>query len=155
MSTRASRISDLTLETRHERTVATDVLFGLLRRTLAIRPDLKVIVTSATLEAEKFQKYFGDYGKVDNMAPHIKIPGRTFNVEIFYSNEPESDYLDAALTTIMQIHLTEEPGDILVFLTGKEEIDSTCEVLYKRMEALGMCEVIVRLLSRSEKHATS
>ena len=54
-----------------------------------------------------------------------------------YSREPESDYLDAALVTVMQIHLTEPAGDILLFLTGKEEIDSSCEILSERMKALG------------------
>jgi ATP-dependent RNA helicase DHX8/PRP22 len=54
-----------------------------------------------------------------------------------YTKEPESDYLDAALITVMQIHLTEPPGDILVFLTGQEEIDTSCEVLYERMKKLG------------------
>ena len=49
----------------------------------------------------------------------FRIPGRTFPVEIFYSNQPEPDYLDAADMTVMQIHLTEPPGDILVFLTGR------------------------------------
>ena len=70
-----------------------------------------MIVTSATLEAEKFSTYF-------NNCNIFTIPGRTFPVEILYANEPEDDYLDATLTTIMQIHLTEPSGDILVFLTG-------------------------------------
>jgi HrpA-like RNA helicase len=51
--------------------------------------------------------------------------------------EPESDYLDAVLITVMQIHLAEPPGDILVFLTGQEEIDTACQILYDRMKALG------------------
>lgn len=51
--------------------------------------------------------------------------------------DPESDYLDAALITVMQIHLTEPPGDILLFLTGQEEIDTSCEILFERMRALG------------------
>jgi len=58
-------------------------------------------------------------------------------VEILYTKEPESDYLDASLITVMQIHLSEPPGDILVFLTGQEEIDTSCEILYERMKALG------------------
>ena len=114
----------------HERTIATDVLFGLLKKTVKRRPDLKLIVTSATLDADKFSEYF-------NQCPIFSIPGRTFPVEIMYSREPEEDYLDAALTTVMQIHLTEPPGDILLFLTGQEEIDTSCEVLYERMKALG------------------
>jgi ATP-dependent RNA helicase DHX8/PRP22 len=65
------------------------------------------------------------------------VLGKMFPVEVLYSREPESDYLDAALTTVMQIHLTEPAGDVLLFLTGKEEIDSSCEVLSERMKALG------------------
>lgn len=118
------------LDEAHERTIHTDVLFGLLKQAVAKRPELKLIVTSATLDAVKFSEYF-------NQAPIFTIPGRTFPVEILYTREPETDYLDAALITVMQIHLSEPPGDILVFLTGQEEIDTACELLYERMKALG------------------
>mmetsp|Transcript_7755 Transcript_7755/g.15640 ORF Transcript_7755/g.15640 Transcript_7755/m.15640 type:complete len:1328 (-) Transcript_7755:1924-5907(-) len=124
------RYSVLMLDEAHERTVHTDVLFGLLKDLCRRRPDLKIIVTSATLDAEKFSTYFFQ-------CPIFTIPGRTFPVEILYTKEPEADYLDAALITVMQIHLSEPAGDILVFLTGQEEIDTCCETLFTRMQALG------------------
>ncbi|OAX40882.1 P-loop containing nucleoside triphosphate hydrolase protein [Rhizopogon vinicolor AM-OR11-026] len=125
-----SQYSVIMLDEAHERTISTDVLFGLLKKAIKKRPDLKLIVTSATLDAEKFSKYF--FG-----CPIFTIPGRTYPVEILYTKEPESDYLDASLITVMQIHLSEPPGDILLFLTGQEEIDTSCEILYERMKALG------------------
>ncbi|KAG1825657.1 P-loop containing nucleoside triphosphate hydrolase protein [Suillus subaureus] len=125
-----SQYSVVMLDEAHERTISTDVLFGLLKKAVKKRPELKLIVTSATLDAEKFSKYF--FG-----CPIFTIPGRTYPVEILYTKELESDYLDASLITVMQIHLSEPPGDILLFLTGQEEIDTSCEILFERMKALG------------------
>lgn len=86
---------------------------------IAQRPDLKVVVMSATLDASKFQKFFEG-------APLIKIPGRMHPVDIYYTPEPEKDYLEAAIRTVLQIHATEPPGDILLFLTGEQEIEDAC-----------------------------
>ncbi|KAL6973434.1 Pre-mRNA-splicing factor ATP-dependent RNA helicase DEAH1, partial [Sarracenia purpurea var. burkii] len=96
------------------------------------RPDLKLLISSATLDAEKFSDYF-------DSAPIFQIPGRRFPVEIHYTKAPEADYLDAAIVTALQIHVTQEPGDgdILVFLTGQEEIETAEEILKHRTRGLG------------------
>ncbi|CAF1004366.1 unnamed protein product [Rotaria sordida] len=119
------------LDEAHERTLATDILMGLLKEVAKQRSDLKIIVMSATLDAGKFQDYF-------DKAPLLTIPGRTFPVEIFYTPEPERDYLEAAIRTTIQIHMSEEQeGDLLLFLTGQEEIEDACKRLQREVESLG------------------
>lgn len=124
------RYSVIILDEAHERTLATDVLFGLIKEVLKQRPDMKLVVMSATLEAEKFQGYFLD-------APLMKVPGRLHPVEIFYTAEPERDYLEAAIRTVIQIHVCEPPGDVLLFLTGEEEIEDACKKISKEVQQMG------------------
>ena len=125
-----SAYSCLMIDEAHERTLHTDILFGLVKDIARFRPDLKLLISSATLDAEKFSEYF------DN-APIFTVPGRRFPVDIYYSKAPEADYLEAAVVTTLQIHATQPPGDILVFLTGQEEIETCQELLQVRTRALG------------------
>lgn len=139
--------SALMIDEAHERTLHTDILFGLVKDIARFRPELKLLISSATMDAQKFAKYFDD-------APIFNIPGRRYPVDIHYTPQPEANYLAAAVTTIFQIHITQPRGDILVFLTGQEEIEAaelnlqeTARKLGSKVPELIICPIYANLPS--------
>lgn len=113
------------IDEAHERTVLTDLIMGLLKTLITgPRPDLKIIVMSATLQAETFSKFF-------NNAPILFVEGRKYNVTQYYLRAPSDDIIDSAINCCVQINQGEQLGDILCFLPGQEEIDKAVVVMNK------------------------
>lgn len=123
--------SCIIMDEAHERSLNTDILLGLFRQLLRRRRDLKLIVTSATMNADRFSTFFGN-------APQFFIPGRTFPVDVFYSKTACPDYVETAVKQVMTIHLANKKsdGDILVFMTGQEDIEATCELIQEKLALL-------------------
>ena len=125
------KYSVIMLDEAHERSVNTDIAAGLLKKILKKRTDLRIIISSATIDAYKMKDYFNVTTRDSNSenAAIISVEGRNYPVDIFYSKHPVADYVASTVETVLVIHKTNAPGDILVFLTGQDEVEEACKLL--------------------------
>ncbi|KIE27752.1 ATP-dependent helicase [Streptomyces sp. MUSC 125] len=139
------------IDEAHERSLNIDFLLGYLAQLLPKRPDLKVIITSATIDPERFSRHFGD-------APVIEVSGRTYPVEVRYRPLLEEDSEDTdrdqitAITDAVEELMGEGPGDILVFLSGEREIRDTADALEKKKYRFTEVLPLYARLSHAEQH---
>ena len=133
-----NEFSVIMIDEAHERSIQTDIIFGIIKTLIEKREDLRIIISSATLSTLKFKNYFSE-------AEIIKVPGRRYPVDIYYTKSPEPDYIEAAVITSLQIHISQAEelfdddnsgGDILVFLTGQEEIELAKRMINNQIKKL-------------------
>ncbi|KAE8868788.1 hypothetical protein PTNB73_03841 [Pyrenophora teres f. teres] len=144
--------SAIIIDEAHERTLSTEILMALLKDICAVRPEFRLIIASATLVASEFSNYFGT-------VPVLNVPGRLFPITKAHTSAPEANYVAAAVSTTFQLHLSQElPGDILIFLTGEDEIllaqeqiESTARKLGNRAPPLIVAPVYGALPSEAQQ----
>ncbi|KAK3344017.1 P-loop containing nucleoside triphosphate hydrolase protein [Lasiosphaeria hispida] len=139
-----SRYSVIMVDEAHERSISSDILLGLLKKIRKKRPELRIIISSATLQAEDFANFFSESTeetKIEEkqekrIAAIVSLEGRTYPIDTLYLEAPAEDYLEKAISTVFDIHTHEPKGDILVFLTGREEIDQAVQAVSERSAQL-------------------
>ncbi|MEV6741089.1 ATP-dependent RNA helicase HrpA [Streptomyces sp. NPDC051104] len=144
------------IDEAHERSLNIDFLLGYLAQLLPRRPDLKVVITSATIDPERFSRHFGD-------APIVEVSGRTYPVEVRYRplleetvSDPGGDDADrdqiTAITDAVEELMAEGPGDVLVFLSGEREIRDTADALTRKQYRFTEILPLYARLSHAEQH---
>ncbi|XP_066928757.1 probable ATP-dependent RNA helicase DHX35 [Clytia hemisphaerica] len=134
-----NKYSVIMLDEVHERTLFTDIVIGLLKKVLKRRPDLRLVISSATLDANKYKEFFNlkSYlNKKEDSSIVLNVEGRTFPVEIFYTQSAIPNYVKGCVNTVLDIHQNEPAGDILVFLTGQDEVENVVDSINQEMQNL-------------------
>ncbi|KAK3610344.1 hypothetical protein CHS0354_029813 [Potamilus streckersoni] len=133
------KYSVIMLDEAHERTLHTDIIMGLLRKIQQKRDDLKIIVASATLDAEEMRDFFNRNDSKDeskDTAGILTIEGRMFPVDVHYCLDPFPNYVKGTVETVIKIHHNEQSGDVLAFLTGQEEVETVVSLLIDEAKRL-------------------